>query len=432
MICPKCHKEINDDSLFCGYCGSKLEKCPKCHKLILGEYMYCDYCGTALNNTSTQNTEYSNTNSSHQQYAGYYKPLEKEDTKEKPVFENKQKLNIKKILIAVLVLLMVTGASYYFIYYGPKLSTSTSTTTTTNVNTEITNNANLNMSSGKYALYNDEYYIVDNSNTLLCYDADFSIHNEVTSDVAGYVQIIDDKIYYCDSNYHFMKCNITGDKKETIIDAAVYYPHIEDNKIYYQLDSDNESLYVCDLDGKNAKKLNDHQTYNIIKNDHMIYYTGNTGVYAYDLDNDTETTLVEDQSSSLVYISNTLYFTRIIDDDNYTLCSYNLDTKEKVEMIENAYLLNATESNLYYLDISTRSVTSYSLSTKETSSLNIVSSNLTILDNKCITNMSDVVTVYNLDGTNAQVIINDTTTIQDDDDTQEDHQETDDNDTNYV
>jgi len=51
MKCPNCKKEIPDDALVCGYCGTKLVKqqtCPNCGKQVPSDAVGCGYCGTKL------------------------------------------------------------------------------------------------------------------------------------------------------------------------------------------------------------------------------------------------------------------------------------------------------------------------------------------------------------------------------------------------
>lgn len=49
MDCCKCQKVIDDDSLFCRFCGGKQEiSCPNCSKIMLPDSLFCSACGTKL------------------------------------------------------------------------------------------------------------------------------------------------------------------------------------------------------------------------------------------------------------------------------------------------------------------------------------------------------------------------------------------------
>lgn len=63
MICPNCKKEIPDDSLFCGYCGTTIPKvkqeyitCPKCGEHMPPDSMFCTSCGCKLNTDTSDNS----------------------------------------------------------------------------------------------------------------------------------------------------------------------------------------------------------------------------------------------------------------------------------------------------------------------------------------------------------------------------------------
>ncbi|MEE1086653.1 MAG: zinc ribbon domain-containing protein [Schaedlerella sp.] len=56
MYCENCGKRIADDSIFCEYCGTKIEmqleqksiECPYCHGFNKSDSAFCEYCGNDL------------------------------------------------------------------------------------------------------------------------------------------------------------------------------------------------------------------------------------------------------------------------------------------------------------------------------------------------------------------------------------------------
>ena len=55
MRCPNCGKEIADDSLFCEFCGKRVDKkhplkskCPYCSEYNDDDSLFCEYCGKSL------------------------------------------------------------------------------------------------------------------------------------------------------------------------------------------------------------------------------------------------------------------------------------------------------------------------------------------------------------------------------------------------
>jgi len=48
MICPLCHNEIKDGSVFCGRCGKKIPRCPTCGALLEEPEQFCPEDGTRI------------------------------------------------------------------------------------------------------------------------------------------------------------------------------------------------------------------------------------------------------------------------------------------------------------------------------------------------------------------------------------------------
>lgn len=57
MICLNCNREIQDGSLFCNFCGTKIEeqfKCPTCGKVVPEDSAFCPFCGKIIHNNQAQ------------------------------------------------------------------------------------------------------------------------------------------------------------------------------------------------------------------------------------------------------------------------------------------------------------------------------------------------------------------------------------------
>ena len=58
MKCTKCNSEIEQDALFCPYCGNEIEHtklCSKCGKPLDDDSDFCPYCGTKQSGTTEPN-----------------------------------------------------------------------------------------------------------------------------------------------------------------------------------------------------------------------------------------------------------------------------------------------------------------------------------------------------------------------------------------
>ena len=94
-----------------------------------------------------------------------------------------------------------------------------------------------------------------------------------------YIFIYNDMIYYCELDESgdiptgsFKCCDLNGENTKTVLDKAVYYPYILNDKIYYQDDNDYCRIHVCDLDGENDVILIDECVYNYVSDGNSIYY----------------------------------------------------------------------------------------------------------------------------------------------------------------
>ncbi len=70
----------------------------------------------------------------------------------------------------------------------------------------------------------------------------------------------------------FYSIDFNGENKTEVLDKAVYYPYIINDKIYYQDDNDYCRIHVCDLDGKNDKVFINEWVYQYIFNGENFYY----------------------------------------------------------------------------------------------------------------------------------------------------------------
>ena len=70
MYCHVCHTEIDDDSIFCEYCGTRVLEpqeesssiatditicCPKCGEYVPKDFVFCDRCGAKIKDTELNN-----------------------------------------------------------------------------------------------------------------------------------------------------------------------------------------------------------------------------------------------------------------------------------------------------------------------------------------------------------------------------------------
>ncbi len=394
MICSKCKGEVSDDMQYCPHCGTKIVKCPHCGQIIYPGSQYCIHCGRRLDSSSQDNYNNDYSQNRKSSIGGYYRPLDQDDNNHQNSYHNytnnyddnfntydndyntydnqnydnyekpKKKVNIPFIVGAVIVLLALSGLSYWYLYYGSSSNDSYSdsydisefygdsddsnnATTVTNMTisgtTSYTSQIGNNVQGGFVYQTDDKIYMQNNDGYLVSMDYDLSNQVVLVEDDVSYINVTDDKIYYCDSNYILHSMDLDGSNDTTYFDGEdVYYVNVVDNMIYYQLDSSSESIYVYDIDLKTSKQITDHQSYNINVIDDMIYFTGSDGIYAISITGQGEEKLISGEVYNLIYSNEKLYY--YIDGIIY---SYDVSTKETTTITE-GYLLNMTDDYLFY------------------------------------------------------------------------------------
>lgn len=90
--------------------------------------------------------------------------------------------------------------------------------------------------------YDDHYY--------------FAVNNNKTSPITG----------------TFFRSDKDGENIVPILEKAVYYPYIIDDKIYYQDDNDGSRLHVCNLDGSGDQVFIDDFTFEFFTDGVSFYY----------------------------------------------------------------------------------------------------------------------------------------------------------------
>lgn len=211
-------------------------------------------------------------------------------------------------------------------------------------------------------------YVTGGSEQTLIEQKDLQIGGSIFS-----MQVYDGYIYFSvndESNPpikgQFLRADMDGKNITTIIDKAVYYPYIIDNKIYYQDDADKNRLHVCNLDGSDDQVFIDDQCYQYIYDGISFYYTSYDGVVEFDdngmIANYSDITHVLKKYTpdegvevfnnvhpfSIAYNGETLLFTNELDE--YRLYSYDISTRtvDPLYFADYLYFLNFFDEKRIY------------------------------------------------------------------------------------
>ena len=119
---------------------------------------------------------------------------------------------------------------------------------------------------------NDLYYIRD-------WDGLYKIGKDggtpacVIPGPVDYLQILNDKLYFCDEDYNFCRADLDGSNVEILLHKEVYYTYLlDENWLIYQDDSDNESLHLYHLPTGTDVAITDAPSYSPIIVGSTVYF----------------------------------------------------------------------------------------------------------------------------------------------------------------
>lgn len=366
MICPRCKTEINDEMNFCPQCGMKIERCSHCGEPIVQGAKYCSHCGT--NVQQVKQASYMD---------GYYQPLDEHD---QPVNHNEEtqtfqdvpvnkKVNKKVIIISVVVLMIATVLSYAYIYHGPSINLKKENQeirkqepmTVGSQTSFSTYTGNINRNGTVYQT-EDKIYMCDDNGHIVSMNKNLENRKTIVSESCQYMSVIGETIYYTNKDNYLCQISTEGKDQKIILNKAVYYVIVKEDKIYYQLDEDNESIYIYDLKTNQQTRVNQRKSYNLNIIEDQIYYTSTDGIYRIGMNGQGEEKILSGKYSDLIYQDDKLYYLS----SNGKIQYYDIKNKDVIDMTErSAMLININEQYLFFYS-GDYNVMRYDLKSKET------------------------------------------------------------------
>lgn len=217
--------------------------------------------------------------------------------------------------------------------------------------------------------------------------------------------IYNDKIYYSINNESkknitgaLYRCDLDGKNKTKILNKAVFYPYIIQDKLYYQDDNDYCKIHVCDLDGKNDTVFINEWVYQYICTGDNFYYI------TYENKNLSDKEIRKNSDNDKDY-------KRII-----KKCDIYGKNNKTIIDFTNCYLFSMNKNTLIYIDRNdTFRAYTYNL---KTNSVDLLSQNdyisdiiflneskVCYLDNAKDYDYVENIMICNIDGTNEQILV---------------------------
>lgn len=99
------------------------------------------------------------------------------------------------------------------------------------------------------------------------------------------VSVVDGFIYYTNKNGGIYKLKIDGSEKGKITYDVAQFINVSDDFIYYRNGSDNGAIYKISINGEHMTKLNDDNATMVVVSGNFIYYTklNSEGIFRMDL-----------------------------------------------------------------------------------------------------------------------------------------------------
>lgn len=99
-------------------------------------------------------------------------------------------------------------------------------------------------------LYFVNYDMANNEDYSICrINPDGSGFEVLIEDASDFMQIVGDRIYYCNDDYSYCSAKLDGSDAKVVINHEMYYPYqVQPGLLFFQDDADHESLHMMDLE----------------------------------------------------------------------------------------------------------------------------------------------------------------------------------------
>ena len=200
------------------------------------------------------------------------------------------------------------------------------------------------------------YYSFTGQNGIFKMKSDGSEQTKLCNDIASYINVVDDWIYYCNNNgndyFHIYKIRTDGSDRTNLNNEQSNFPNVVGNWIYYINVKDKSKPYKIQIDGNNKTKLNDDESSaNINVVDNWIYYkkrekTGEEKLVKIKTDGSGRMEITNDKVYGFNVIGNTIYYINSKDKNLYKM---QIDGSNKTKLDNDKFdSINITQDTIYF------------------------------------------------------------------------------------
>lgn len=160
------------------------------------------------------------------------------------------------------------------------------------------------------------YYIVynyeDNSGGIFKSNIDGTNKQQIVSGAASFLNILENKLYYCDGLDGGNLCAIDkdGHNKKILIQGKIAYPNLVNGWIYYINLLDNSSIYIAEIDGSYNVKINTKSAKCLNVDNNKVYFADEYYGYFMNHDGSFENKLYNWSADNILVSEDNIYWLR--------------------------------------------------------------------------------------------------------------------------
>jgi len=159
-----------------------------------------------------------------------------------------------------------------------------------------------------YAGYNYE----DNNGGIFKSNIDGTNNQQIVSGAAFFLNILENKLYYCDGLGGGNLCTIDkdGHYKKILIQGKIAYPNLVNGWIYYINILDNSNIYKAEIDGTNNVKINTKSAKCLNVDNNKVYFSDEYYGYFMNHDGSFENKLYNRPADNILVSEDNIYWLR--------------------------------------------------------------------------------------------------------------------------
>ncbi len=179
------------------------------------------------------------------------------------------------------------------------------------------NNMIINGPIDQFCIENQTIYYIgynyeDNKVGIFKSNLDGTNNQQIVSGAVSFINILDNKLYYCEGLDGGNLCTIDrdGHNKKTLIQGKIAYPNLVNGWIYYINLLDNSNIYKAEIDGNYNVKINTKSTKGLKIIINKVYFSDEHYSYSMNHDGSFENKLYNKSADNILVSENNVYWLR--------------------------------------------------------------------------------------------------------------------------